>query len=47
MLDEREKRREYRTVFLLVSALANIVIDALSGLLWDREETDEIKKTDA
>ena len=52
MPSERERRREYRTVFLLVSALSNMcaatpdmVIDALTGLLWDEDEAGEIKKS--
>lgn len=45
-----EQEREYRTVSYLCSTLANIcaappnmVIDALTGLLWDEEEASKIK----
>ena len=46
-----EQQQEYRTVSYLISALANIcqqspnkVIDRLTGLLWDEEEAEAIKK---
>ena len=48
---EQEQQREYRTVSYLVSTLANIcaaspnmIIDALTGLLWDEEEAGQIKE---
>lgn len=44
------QQREYRTVSYLVSTLANIccaspnmIIDALTGILWDEEEAGHIK----
>ena len=50
-MTEQEQQREYRTVSYLVSTLANIcaaspnmVIDALTGLLWDDEEAGQIKE---
>lgn len=49
-MTEKEQQREYRTVSYLCSTLANIcsappnmVIDALTGLLWDEEEAGQIK----
>jgi|GEM_PF-4311564 len=49
-MTEKEQQREYRTVSYLCSTLANIcsappnmVIDALTGLLWDEEEAGKIK----
>jgi hypothetical protein len=50
-MTEKEQQIEYRTLSYLVSAIANIcaaspnmVIDALTGVLWDEEEAGEIKK---
>lgn len=50
-MTEQEQQREYRTVSLLVTTLANIcaaspnqVIDRLTGLLWDEEEAGQIKE---
>ncbi len=50
-MTEQEQQREYRTVSYLVSTLANIcaaspnmIIDALTGLLWDEEEAGQIKE---
>ena len=50
-MTEKEQQTEYRTVSYLCSTLANIcasppnmVIDALTGLLWDEEEAGEIKR---
>ena len=50
-MNHAEQQCEYRTVSYLVSALANIcpappnmVIDALTGILWDEEEAGEIKR---
>lgn len=47
----RNQQREYRTVSYLCATLANIctaspnmVIDALTGLLWDEEEAGQIKR---
>lgn len=50
VMTESEQQREYRTVSYLCSTLANIcaappnmVIDALTGFLWDEEEAGKIK----
>jgi len=50
-MTEKEQQREYQTVSYLVSALANIctappnmVIDRLTGFLWDEEEAGRIKR---
>jgi hypothetical protein len=50
MTDE-EQQREYRTASFLCSTLANMcaaspnmVIDALTGILWDEEEAGRIKE---
>jgi hypothetical protein len=50
MTDE-EQQREYRTVSFLCSTLANIcaaspnmVIEVLTGILWDEEEAEIIKE---
>jgi len=49
-MNEREQQKEYQTVGYLVSALANIcaaspnmIIDKLTGFLWDEEEASQIK----
>lgn len=49
-MNDKEQQREYRTVGYLCSTLANVcdappdmVIDALTGLLWDEEEAGQIK----
>lgn len=49
--DEKSCQREYRTVSYLVSTLGNIcsaspdlIIDRLTGYLWDNEEAAKIKK---
>lgn len=46
-----EQQREYRTISYLVSTLANIctvspniIINRLTGLLWDEEEAKDIKQ---
>ncbi len=51
MATAAEQKREYRTVSHLCSTLAcictappNMVIDALTGILWDVEEAEEIKR---
>ena len=51
MITEQEQKREYKTVSYLVSALSNmcaaspnVVIDRLTGLLWDEEEAGCIKR---
>lgn len=50
-MTEQEQKREYQTVSYLVSALSNMcaaspnmVIDRLTGLLWDEEEAGCIKR---
>lgn len=47
---EQQQAREYRTVSYLVSTLANIcaaapnlIIDRLTGVLWDADEAEKIK----
>lgn len=49
-MTEQEQQQEYRTVSYLVSALAgicaappNLIIDKLTGFLWDDEEAAAIK----
>lgn len=49
-MTEKEQEAEYRTVSFMVSALANVcvappnlVIDRLTGLLWDEQEAEKIK----
>jgi hypothetical protein len=51
LLAKERQQREYQTVLHLVSALGNIcaaspvmIIDALTGFLWDEEEAGEIKR---
>lgn len=56
-MDEAEQikaKREYRTVWLLVSALSefctaepNKTVDLLTGYLWDEEEAGRIKEANA
>lgn len=50
-MTEQEQRREFRTVSLLVAALANtcaadpgMVIETLTGVLWDEEEAGRLKE---
>lgn len=50
-MTEIEQQREYRTLLLLVTALSNMcaaspdmVIDKLTGCLWDEEEANKIKQ---
>lgn len=50
-IDKREQQKEYRTVSYLVSTLVNIcaappnmIIDKLTGFLWDAEEAGQIKR---
>lgn len=50
-MTEKELQRQYKTISLLVSALANVcaaapnaVIDNLTGFLWDEEEAVRIKQ---
>lgn len=50
-MTEKERQREYRTASCLVLALANIciaspdmIIDKLTGLLWEKEEAEKIKE---
>ena len=45
-----QQQREYRTISLLVSTLANmcsgspnVIIDKLTGYLWDYDEAQKIK----
>jgi hypothetical protein len=49
-MENEQQQREYKTVYLLVSALANMcaatpnmVIDALTNVLWDADEAKAIK----
>ena len=49
-MTDQEQQLEYRTVSYLVSAIANIcaappnmIIDALTGIIWDEEEAGQIK----
>lgn len=51
LMNETEQQREYRTVSYLITAIANIclaspnqIIDRLTGLLWDEDEADMIKR---
>jgi len=49
-MTEKEQECEYRTVKYLVAILGNMcaaspnmIIDRLTGLLWDEDEADKIK----
>lgn len=51
-LKDIEEKREEKTIYLLISTLANmmcakedIIIDLLSGYLWTEEEGNKLKRS--